>query len=157
MSLKSCMNVRCKSFVKTKIADHKFYIGVLKKLNIPKITPTMSKADILNIIIATKGRTKHFREYRDKKKATLRSLSYRRTCKRKFCNPGCIGTLSERGPGLSKIMLRGKSSAEIAKLKLRKKEVFDNRKNIKVEWFAPELDIKDIRRFQREGALSGCI
>jgi hypothetical protein len=51
-------------------------------------------------------------------------------------------------------MIKGNRPEEIATLKLHKKRVFDNRKNSQVD---EAFDIKNIRKFQREGALSGCL
>ena len=82
-------------------------------------------------------------------------------CKKDYCNPGCKGTLFEKGPAeqVPKVLLKWPDflnrNHNNYKLK-RRKEIFGSRKNVLKNGFYHKLDHKSVEKIRKMGALSGC-
>jgi hypothetical protein len=82
------------------------------------------------------------------------------SCGDKYCNPECVGTIYEKGKGLSKSFLEKRKKF----LKLLKKEfeenrknIFGNKENVLNDSFYEKLSPKDVENLKKMGAISGCI
>jgi hypothetical protein len=82
-------------------------------------------------------------------------------CKKLYCNEGCKESIFEKGNPdvlpLSLIKKYKKSKAAIDYLKQERKKVFVKKTSVLKDDFYDGLKPSDIKRLQKEGAISGCV
>jgi hypothetical protein len=88
------------------------------------------------------------------KKGLLKKVE--QDCVKKFCNPGCKGTIYEKGDG-NKLPagMRGltKKKGDLERIR---KMIFKGKKDVLKNSFYKELPESKVKKAKREGALSGC-
>lgn len=82
-------------------------------------------------------------------------------CEKQFCNEGCKGTIFEDGPAdtLPKKLLDKykKNPAAIDMFKDMRKNLFGNKTSVLKDNFFEGMKAKDIEKYKKEGAISGCV
>ena len=82
-----------------------------------------------------------------------------KSCKKAYCNPGCKDTIFDKDTDLPSEYFKkfkGKPKA-LEVMRKFKKSIFNGKNTVlKNESFYNKLKDKDIKRIQKEGAISGC-
>ena len=84
----------------------------------------------------------------------------RKKCIRSYCNPGCKGTLFQKGrkmPAEVYKMYKGKGSKLFKKMiNSSRKNIFGKSDNVLKNDFYKDMSARDVGRMRKQGALSGC-
>jgi hypothetical protein len=82
-------------------------------------------------------------------------------CKKLYCNEGCKNTILEDGEpnklpkGVTKLFKKNKLLLEV--MKTSRKELFKDKKTVLKDNFYEDLKLAQIKKLQKEGAISGCV
>ena len=163
--VESCMNTKCQLW----LDQAKKNIEKMKK-NVSKRIEEMEKKE-KNI----RGNQKKREEYEKIKnellfsKTVLENLNKDSektkkieldTCKTFFCNEGCKDTILEDGePNIlpKGITKKFKEMEDVlAILQKKRKDIFKNKKTVLKDGFYERLKPSDVKKLQKEGAISGC-
>ena len=159
---KYCVNYTRKMMVFSKKVQADLTDFVDKQIEVleRKINKTQTeKKDLEKKKKSKKNLERNFKKMNTKSQTEKRRRETMKQCKKAFCNVGCKDTIFDKDIELPSNILKqfkGKPKAISAMRKL-KKFIFKGKSNIlKNESFYEELKAKDIKRIQKEGALSGC-
>ena len=99
-------------------------------------------------------------------KKTLKNLNLKQSKKKRIeeyrttlCNPGCKGTVFEKGPPdkLSASFVKKLKKKDLIEYQLSvRKELFGDKTNILQNDFYQELDANTVKKLKKKGAVSGC-
>ena len=163
--VESCMNTKCQLW----LDEAKKKIGKMKK-NVSKRIEEMEKKEkkicgdekkkeecekIKNQLLFSKTFLENLNI--DSEKNQKLELN---VCKSLLCNEGCKDTVMEDGDpntlpkGITKKFKKMEEVLEV--LKKRRKDIFKNKKTVLKDGFYEGLKPSDVKKLQKEGAISGC-
>jgi len=159
---KYCVNYTRKMMKFSKTVQKNLIDFIDKKIEVlekKKDKTKDEKADLEKQNKSKKNLKKMFQKMNMKSQTEKMRKATMLQCSKAFCNVGCKDTIYDKDIDLPSIMMKrfkGKPKA-LAAMRNWKKFLFKGKKNIlKNESFYEGLKDKDIKRIQKEGALSGC-
>jgi hypothetical protein len=165
--VKKCENTKCKLWLEHSAKN----IAIIKK-NVEKIYNTKleeekkvcgsEKSDKCEEIKLDIESSKNIlNAFNNKKKAKERKKLELSICRKLYCNEGCKESIFEEGnPNVlpsSLIKKYKKNKAGIDFLTQERKKVFGKKTSVLKDDFYDGLKPSDIKKLQKEGAISGCI
>jgi len=165
---KKCMDTKCKLWLKdaaenkkkiTKNLEYAYKQG-LEKFKKECTTKAKNQKVCEKMKNDLEIGKKMLDSYNDKKTtAKLKKLQLE-TCKIKFCNESCKGTVLEDGPGGSlpkSLLVKYKNNpAAIDMFKDMRKQLFGNKTSVLKDNFYEGMKQTDINKYKKEGSISGC-
>ena len=159
---KYCVNYTRKMMIFSKKVQADLTDFVDKQIDVlerKKNKTEIEKKDLEKKKKSKKNLEKAFKKVNRKSQTEKRRRETMKQCNKAYCNIGCKDTIFDKDIDLPSIMLKrfkGKPKALNA-MRNWKKFLYKGKKNIlKNESFYEGLKDKDIKRIQKEGALSGC-